>query len=73
LPPIYKGYGVFKILEVRKADESEYPKQKESYSQQLRIQKKYEGFNKWLEDFKKQADLKVYAKSPEGIYKKTPQ
>lgn len=66
--PIYKGHGVFKVVEIRRAKEEEFPKRIESYYQQLELRKKYEGFNEWFADLKKQADLKIYAKPPEGIF-----
>ncbi len=68
--PIYKGYGVFKVLEIRKADEKEFPNRREYYFNQLKVQKKYEGFNKWLESFRKESGLKIFAKLPEGLFKK---
>lgn len=60
--PIYKGYGVAKMLEVRLADEKEFQKDriKESYYQQLRTRKKYEGLDAWFHDLKKQAKIEVY-------------
>ena len=69
--PIYRGYGVFKILEVRKAIPSEFPSRRESYFEQLRLQKKYEGFNKWLEDFRKQANLKIFIEPPAEWFPET--
>jgi len=63
--PIYKGYGVFKILEVRHAAEEDFPKYSASYYEQLKMQKKHEGFQKWLEDLKKKAKIKIYIKSTE--------
>lgn len=63
--PIYKGYGVFKILEIRRAVEEDFPKYRESYYNQIKTQKKYEGFNQWLEDLKEAANIKVYLKSTE--------
>lgn len=57
--PIYKGYGVFKILEKRPADETKYPQLKQSYFEQIRIKKKYEGFNNWLKALKQSANIKT--------------
>ena len=39
--PIYKGYGVFKILEVRRAVEEDFPRYRQSYYNQIKTQKKY--------------------------------
>ncbi|MFH0796406.1 MAG: hypothetical protein V2A65_05030 [Candidatus Omnitrophota bacterium] len=58
--PVYKGYGVSKILEIRKADENEFPKRRQSYYERVEMIKKYEGFPKWLEDLRKSAHIKSY-------------
>jgi hypothetical protein len=63
--PIYKGYGVFKILEIRRAVEENFPKYRESYYKQVKTQKKYKGFDQWLEDLKEEANIKIYLKSTE--------
>jgi len=67
--PIYKGYGVFKVLEIRRAVEEEFTQRRESYYDQLKQRKKYEGFNEWLIKLKEQAEIKKYAKPPEGLFK----
>ncbi|MFC1708942.1 hypothetical protein ACFL2J_02635 [Candidatus Omnitrophota bacterium] len=67
--PIYKGHGVFKVLEIRLANEEDFPKRIESYYSQLKHRKKYEGFYEWLGNLRKQADIKKYAKPPEGLFK----
>jgi hypothetical protein len=58
--PIYKGFGVFKILEKRIADEAKYPKQKDSYYEQIRSKKRYEGLKEWVKDLKQRASIRVY-------------
>ena len=58
--PIYKGYGVSKILEIRRADENEFPKRRQFYYERVEMVKKYEGFPKWLEDLRKNAHIKSY-------------
>jgi len=58
--PIYKGYGVFKVLEKRQADEKEYGKLKDSYYNQIKRRKQYEGYGKWFEALKEQANIKIY-------------
>jgi len=60
--PIYKGYGVFKILKVRPADTSKYGERKQYYYDKVTSIKKYEGWKKWVEDFKKEANIKVFIK-----------
>lgn len=58
--PIYKGWGVFKVLEKRPADLNRYPQLKDSYYEQIKMKKKYEGFKEWVENLKEQANIKVY-------------
>ena len=60
--PIYKGYGVSKVLETRLADDMEFekPRIKESYYEQIRIRRKYEGLDEWFGNLKKQAKIEVY-------------
>ncbi|MFA5157427.1 MAG: hypothetical protein WC532_08630 [Candidatus Omnitrophota bacterium] len=58
--PVYKGYGVFKVLDNKTADEAEYPKVKENYYAKIRGVKKYEGLEQWIRDLKKQANIKIY-------------
>jgi len=58
--PIYKGYGVFRILEAGPADEKEFKRVKTSYYEQIRRRKKYEGLDRWFGDFRKQANIKIY-------------
>ncbi|HQP09984.1 MAG TPA: hypothetical protein PKV41_01200 [Candidatus Omnitrophota bacterium] len=65
--PIYKGYGVFRILEVRRADESLFSLKRESYFEQLRARKRYQGFRAWLEKQKSDADTQVYRDPPAGV------
>lgn len=63
--PIYKGYGVFKVLEKRPADETKYPQLKQSYFEQIKMKKKYAGFNNWLKVLKQSANIKTNI-SPQG-------
>lgn len=58
--PIYKGYGVFRILEIRPADEKKYAQSKNSYYEQIRAKKKYIGLNSWIKDLKRQANIRIY-------------
>ena len=58
--PIYKGYGVFRVLEKRPADESVYPQLKDSYYEQIKMKKKYEGLNEWVKNLKQEAMIKIY-------------
>ena len=66
--PIYEGYGVFKILDVRRADESNFSKRKESYFKQLRLRKKYNGFKDWLSNLRKNADIQIYMEPPQELF-----
>ncbi len=58
--PVYKGYGVFRILEIRQADEKKYPELKKSYQEQIKNKKRYVGLNEWIKSLKKQADIRIY-------------
>ncbi len=67
-PPaaIYKGYGVFKILSIGLADKSRYAKGKAGYYEQIKNRKRLEALEKWFEDLKKQANIKIYEKPQES-------
>ncbi|MBN3040984.1 MAG: hypothetical protein JW867_07635 [Candidatus Omnitrophica bacterium] len=58
--PIYKGYGVFKILEIRKAEDSQYTERNNYYLDKVKMIKKHEGFKKWLDNLKEEAKIKPY-------------
>jgi len=58
--PIYKGYGVFRVLEKREADTTKYPQLKANYIDQIKSKKKYQSLQDWIKDLKKQADIKIY-------------
>jgi len=66
--PIYEGYGIFKILDVRRADESKFAERKESYFNQLRLRAKYAGFKGWVEDLRKDADIQIYIELPYELF-----
>jgi len=61
-PPatIYKGYGVFKILKIRRADPAEYDKRKDQYFEKVKMIKKYDLYKEWVEELKKQANIKRF-------------
>jgi len=58
--PVYKGYGVIRILKKRPADPAEFPKVRESYFKQVEMIKKYEQLNAWLKKLKEEAGIKIY-------------
>jgi hypothetical protein len=58
--PVYKGFAVFKILEQRPVNETDYSKLKDSYYEQIRSRKKYAGFDEWLRGLKQKANIKIY-------------
>jgi hypothetical protein len=58
--PVYKGYGVIRILKKRPADPSEFDKVRDSYFKQVEILKKYDQLNDWLKKLKDQAGIKLY-------------
>lgn len=66
--PVYKGYGVFRVLDIRKADMDRYEKRKERIVNQLQSRAKYDGFKNWLENLRKRADIQIYMEPPEGIF-----
>jgi hypothetical protein len=63
--PVYKGYGVIRILKKRLADEAEFAKRNEYYLKHVEMIKKYEELKGWLKRLKQEADIKVYPR-PEG-------
>lgn len=69
--PIYRGKGVFKVLEVRRADENEFPRHKESYHDQLKTQKRYEHFNAWLENLRKESGIVLDVELPQLVEQKS--
>ncbi len=66
--PIYEGYGVFKVLEIRRADETAFPSRRESYFEQLRTKKKHEGFQSWLKGLREDADIQIYVEPPAEVF-----
>lgn len=62
--PIYKGFGVFKILDIRKADEALFPQRKQGYFEQLRFRKKYDGFKSWLKKLRDDAGVQRFMELP---------
>jgi hypothetical protein len=58
--PVYKGYGVMRILKKRPADPVEFPKVRESYFKQVEMLKKYEQLKDWLNNLKQEAGIKIY-------------
>jgi len=61
-PPadVFEGYGVFKVLEQRVANKADFAKSKAYYFAKVKRRKKYEGLNKWFEELKKEANIKIY-------------
>ena len=60
--PIYKGYGVFKIMKIRRAKPEDFEKRKANYFTKVKQIKKYELYKQWVEDLKQQANIKRYIK-----------
>ncbi len=58
--PVYKGYGVLRILNIRVAKEEDFPKLRQSYFKQVEMIKKYEELKSWLKRLKEDADIRVY-------------
>ncbi len=58
--PVYKGYGVMRILKKRLADPAEFTKVRDSYFKQVEMTKKYEQLQAWLKKLKEDAGIKIY-------------
>lgn len=58
--PIIQGYGVCKILNKKLAQESEYAKLKNRYFEQIKEQKRNQGFQDWLGMVRQKAKIKIY-------------
>ncbi|MBN1870579.1 MAG: peptidylprolyl isomerase [Candidatus Omnitrophica bacterium] len=66
--PIYEGYGVFKILDIRRADGQIFLKDRQPYFNQLHARKRYQGFVNWLKALKRDADIQIYIDPPPEIF-----
>jgi hypothetical protein len=58
--PITQGYGVFKILNKKLAQETDYAKLKYNYFEQLKEEKINQGFQEWLARLRQKAKIKIY-------------
>lgn len=58
--PIYKGFAVFKILTQVRSDKSRYQKYRQGYYDQIRDRKRLSALREWVEDLKRQANIKRY-------------
>lgn len=58
--PIYRGYAVFHTLEKRVAEKEKFASLKNSYFDQVKRKKQYEGFGDWLKAYKKDAQIKIF-------------
>ncbi|HOW42451.1 MAG TPA: hypothetical protein P5110_03350 [Candidatus Omnitrophota bacterium] len=61
--PVYKGYGIFKILKKRIATKEEFPKVRDSYFKQVEMIKKYDSLNEWVKKLKEEAKITAYPRS----------
>ena len=73
--PIYKGYGVFRIIGKRPADPNEFAKQKEYLTKVINDKKSLQAFDNWYKEFKEKANIKIFVKPEEKPEEKaqTPQ
>jgi hypothetical protein len=62
--PVYKGYGVMRILKKKQADPAEFAKVRDSYFKQVEMIKKYEQLSAWLKKLKEEAGIKIF---PQGV------
>ena len=58
--PIYKGYAVFKILDIRRAEPEKSKERTQYYFDRVKTIKQYEAYKEWVKDFKEQANIKIY-------------
>ncbi|MCK4994629.1 MAG: hypothetical protein KAS13_06255 [Candidatus Omnitrophica bacterium] len=58
--PIYKGYGVFKILKIRRAAPEEFDKRRDNYFSKVKTKKQYELYKQWVEELKQKAEIEKY-------------
>ena len=57
--PFGQQWCVYRLLEKRTGDLAEFPKERDSYVQQLKARKQYEGVKRWTEELKTSAHLKI--------------
>jgi parvulin-like peptidyl-prolyl isomerase len=58
---IYKGYAVFKVLQIRKADIQDYDQaRKEQYLERVTSIKKHRMFKEWKSNMVEAANIEVY-------------
>ena len=62
--PIYKGFGVYKILDSKKADGTQFSGRKQGYIEQLEYRKRYNGFENWLRNLRDKADIQIFMEPP---------
>lgn len=60
--PIYKGFGVFKIMKIRKAEPEKFKEKKDYYIDRVKNIKKHEMYKQWVEDLKEKAQIERYIK-----------
>ncbi len=60
LPFGTKEWAVYRLLEKRTGDLKDFPKERESYRNQVEMKKKYEALNRWIEQLKASANLKTF-------------
>lgn len=60
--PVYKGWGVFHTLEKREAEPEKFSELKASYEEQVKRRKQYDGMIAWVEQLKKDAQVKRYTR-----------
>jgi len=58
--PIYKGFGVFKVIGRKAASDVDYKKSKYNYYEKVRKRKEYEGFDNWFKGLREGANIIVY-------------
>ena len=58
--PFGQQWCVYRLLDKRTGDLENFPKERDAYERQLKVKKQYEGLKRWIEEFKRSANLKVF-------------
>ena len=58
--PIYKGYGVFRVLKKRPAEKEKFSELEQAYFKQIKEKKQMQGYSQWLQNLKQEANIKIY-------------
>lgn len=57
--PFGKQWCVYRLLDKRTGDLTDFPKERQAYYEQLKLRKQYDGLKRWIEELKATANLQV--------------